>query len=187
MDFTKVFFLACQTGVLWDIRNALAAGVDPNGVDRGGHPALHLAARSGRLEAVKLLLDAGADIDAVNAKQQTALEVMIERRQMPTAQFLLVKGADARWPCVDGSPLLHRVAQWGEPILVPGLVRNGADVDETDQHGLTALQYAVRGSHVAVVKALLMCGANADVLAAEPLSGEVRAVVMGWRAKQMLE
>jgi uncharacterized protein len=60
-----------------------------------------------------------------------------------------------------GTPLSTAAAD-GETARVRKLAAGGADPDERDEHGLTAMIYAARSGHVEVMNALLDAGASPD-------------------------
>jgi ankyrin repeat protein len=54
-------------------RRALRDGADPNGRDKDGFTALHLAAQEYAVDVARLLLDSGAEVDAANVHGNTPL------------------------------------------------------------------------------------------------------------------
>lgn len=82
-------------------RKALEAGVDPNGRDSLGMPALWRAVGQGDRDIVGLLLDHGARVDAATAQGNTPLMLAAARGDRNMAIQLLEAGADTgarnRW------------------------------------------------------------------------------------------
>ncbi len=60
----------------------------------------------------------------------------------------------------ESMPPLHLACLIDAPQLAATLLENGADVNQADHHGNTALHYAVEGKSLALVRVL--AGANAD-------------------------
>ena len=63
------FVFAVANDRVAEVKSLLARGIDPNGVDRNGDPALVIAAREGYVATVEALLAARAK---VNARNRTA-------------------------------------------------------------------------------------------------------------------
>src|SRR5262249_8343534 len=61
------------------------------------------------------------------------------------------------------SPLFVAV-QFGDPDVTRALLASGADINEKDQDGLTALDWAVVANQTDVVKALLAAGASVNTV-----------------------
>ncbi|XP_077172741.1 ankyrin repeat domain-containing protein 61 [Paroedura picta] len=66
-------------------------------------------------------------------------------------------------PCV--SSILHECVRLHTLCLIPFLVHDGADVDETDPSGITALHAASRTLSREAIQMLLRCGANVNLAA----------------------
>ncbi|HEV8554383.1 MAG TPA: ankyrin repeat domain-containing protein [Casimicrobiaceae bacterium] len=78
---------------------------------------------------------------------------------VPVAQLLLQAGADASVVNNEGNTALMLAAKRGMPVLIPALVKAGADVNARSRDG-TSLGLAAEEGQTAVVRALL--DANAD-------------------------
>lgn len=65
-----------------------------------------------------------------------------------------------RWTDLN-SDLLDAARQ-GNTATVESLLRQGADVNATDDHGVTALMYAVVNGHTSTVRALIDAGADVN-------------------------
>jgi len=63
----------------------------------------------------------------------------------------------------SGTPLLHFVVRQQQPLLVAGLLRNGADPQQADSQGTTALHLAIRLRNQALVSLLLRYGASPNI------------------------
>jgi ankyrin repeat protein len=142
----------------------LRAGADPNAKDDEGMTALRQVAWTGKnqLAVTKRLIAAKADVNLVADDNWTPLiQVMYADPgvAVPVAQLLLQAGADASIVNNEGNTALMLAADRGMPVLIPALVKGGADVNARGRDG-TALGLAAEKGQANVVKALLE--ANAD-------------------------
>ena len=75
-------------------------------------------------------------------------------------RYLLDSGADVRYWCEDdGTRPLHQAALVGDTDILEVLLRAGANIDDEDREGATALHYAARRD---VVITLIAAGADVD-------------------------
>jgi len=104
---------------------------------------LMLAALKGYLPLVKQLVAHDAD---VNKTGWTPLHYAASSGQVAVIEFLLENSAyiDAESP--NGSTPLMMAAMYGSPEAVKVLIQAGADLNIKNQLGLSALDFAVRGS-----------------------------------------
>lgn len=168
----------------------VAHGVELSGVSEYGESGLRVLSRLGRFDGVRLLLDAGADksqlewtplmeavalgtLADVNAAlgQRIALEardrwsrtawlIALLTGDIAKATLLLARGADpnARGSC--GRPPLFYAIQGHHPDVLRWLLREGADVHQSDEFGSTALNEAVEEDDHECVEILLDAGAD---------------------------
>jgi ankyrin repeat protein len=81
---------------------------------------------------------------------------------VPVAQLLLQAGADAGIVNNEGNSALLLAAARDMPVLIPALVKAGADVNARGRDG-TALSVAAEKGQTAVAKALLEASADPDL------------------------
>ena len=129
----------------------LQAGADVNEKDENGFTALMLAAKDNSdPEMVRVLLDAGADISAQNSKGKTVLDLA---RLNPNPEVAIALGLAGEIPLVA-------VAEVGSPETITKLLQAGADVNEKDENGFTALMLAAKNGSVKTMQMLLQAGAD---------------------------
>ena len=130
-----------------------------------GQTALMFAARSGNVSTVKALLDAGADVDIIvaspHAGEFTPLSVAIHTdhpQRFEIARILIAAKAvvNPKAPFAI-SPLMHALE---DLEMVKLLIDNGADVNQKNFRGATALMGAAVGRDPAVVRFLIEKGAD---------------------------
>jgi ankyrin repeat protein len=158
------------------------AGADPNTKNPEAETPIMAAARSGKVDAAKVLVEAGAD---VNAKEsfggQSAIMWAAAESQPEMVKYLASKGADVNarglvrnWERkVITEPRPKDLNQGGfTPLLYAAregctecarqLVAAGADMNEQDPHGVTALNMALFNLHFAFAKYMVEAGADLD-------------------------
>jgi ankyrin repeat protein len=138
------------------VQRFLTAGADPNAITESGKTPLMYAAMYGHKAAIEALLNAGADPnlagDEDGEEGQTALM------------------------CIASSFFASNRAE-----VIRLLVDRGADPDQQDDQGQTALMIA--GENADSVKALLDAGANPDLRDAE---GNSAMMLGNWAIQQLL-
>lgn len=152
-----------------------------------------LADDDARREIARLLLDAGADPDASEAigpypaipvlhfaawKNQPLAEVLLARGANPNlgfgnclwrepgpmAELFLAHGADVNGREPSGQPLLNSRIHWNLPSVALWLLKNGADPNQADSSGNTALHEAAsRGINPKVVETILARGGKRNL------------------------
>jgi ankyrin repeat protein len=168
-----------------EVAALLAAGASPASSSADGLPALYVAALGGSAAIVTCLLDSGADIDAIAngtdlidrqryETSATALMGALRAGREEVALLLLERGASIdpidRFSRVDA---LFFAAESGLERAVESILRRGP-ARQTQLFGTTrtALDAAVEGGHVGIVRRLLAAGfrttSAADRIAAGP-------------------
>jgi len=145
----------------------LKAGADPNAKDESGMTALRQVAWTGKdpVNATKRLIAAKADVNLVADDNWTPLiQVMYADPgvAVPVAELLLQAGADASIVNNEGNSALMLAAARDIPVLIPALVKAGADVNARGRDG-TALGIAAEKGQTAVARALLEAKADPDL------------------------
>jgi ankyrin repeat protein len=170
------------------VRRLLAGGANPNAQLLLGETPLMVAARTGSPEVVRQLLESGAHVNARAARGQTALMWAVAQRHAAVVQVLLARGADVHarsdaWSQVmavsphshpeynraiphGGNTALMFAARVGDLSSAKALVESGANVNDVDAWGISALVLAVYSGFTDVAEFLLGQGADPNLSAA---------------------
>ena len=168
-----------RIAILEDLRPAhlkiaqiiLDAGADPNKTNAANITALYLAAHRGHDQLARLLIRAGADVSIATHpissayEPQSPLYIAAANHHTDVAKILLQHGADPnrRGSSSGHTPLIRASSQYESDAsveLVRALLEAGADVNETNFDGRTALHRAASLGNTEIVRALLDAGAN---------------------------
>lgn len=116
---------------------------DVNRLNAKGESPLMLAALKGQQDLAAQLIKRGAD---VNKTGWTALHYAASSAQLAIISLLIEHSAyiDAESP--NGTTPLMMAAMYGSPEAVKLLLQEGADPQQKNQQGLTALQFAQRAN-----------------------------------------
>lgn len=147
--------IATRWGYTWLVREALAMGADPNLKDNGGQTAMHIACMVGYPEIVNVLMLHGGDVHLPDNEGQTPahLAQLLE-------QEMVLKRLKAG-PSVPGGDSELLKAVWaGDLETVSSLIEAGADIEERDQDGNTALILAAKGGYNHIIQYLAEKGAH---------------------------
>ncbi|MCP5146161.1 MAG: ankyrin repeat domain-containing protein [Gammaproteobacteria bacterium] len=166
------------------IARLLKAGANPESPNADGQTALMVVARSSNVKAAELLLKHGADVNAVEKwRGQTALIWAAAQSQPDMVKLLLDHGADPnarsylktgdehrqitaerrlQWRPPGGLTALIYASREGCVACAKYLVEGGADIDQTDGEGVTALLAAVINMRFDTAKYLVEAGANVN-------------------------
>ena len=158
------------------LKSLLLAGGDANMLCRcSGHNALHIASSVGMCDVVMELIENGANCNNLTSSGKSALDLACENGNKRVIELLLKRGANTvsntstersipiGYSSYDSDqfamPLLCTAAKNGSETTVEMLLMHGADVNEADNQGNTALHLAT--SNV-VREMLLNAGANVN-------------------------
>lgn len=166
---SEEFIMRCGMGPTTLIETFLVAGADPNVIYDSEHSYTPLiaAATAGRIDIAKILLKAGARLDLIGADGRTVLDAASENcKHADMVKFLVDQGAragegslfKALWN-VEAHPLDCSHATIGD------LLQAGADPNQRDSKGMTALMVAADRADAETVHLLLQYKADVNVQA----------------------
>jgi ankyrin repeat protein len=118
---------------------------------------LQTAAERNNLPLVKLLLELGADLNGLCGEHGSTIHYVLRSKDKSTIRFFLDNGVKV----IDGEnqSSLHKALFYGIEILVPELLRKGAEVNQR-QGGRSALGQAFMNKDEETVQLLLQHGAS---------------------------
>ena len=144
-DGASPLWVATQLGHLDIVKQLLKHQANPNLADSRRYAPLHLAAMKGYIEIARMLLDAGAEPNALNEDGYAPLHLAVMNGHHGVTQLLLgTSGIETNAFSINGETPLHLAAR-GEQIDIIGLLlASGADFQEKDIQGDTALHTLCR-------------------------------------------
>jgi ankyrin repeat protein len=97
------------------------------------------------LEAIEMLVDAGIDIAEVNREGLGVLDVAIKHKRLDILKLCEARGIDLlESRRKSGVTPLILAASFSDMQIVTYLIERGADVNDRDNYGMTAADYAKR-------------------------------------------
>jgi ankyrin repeat protein len=119
-------------------------------------------------QVAEALLDHGAELNARDSTDNTALIMAAKNCSFRISAMLISRGADVTWINLQGRNVLIEAAAAGcAPIVDQLLHVSGIRVDQKDNQGSTALDYAAEeaqveggGPYSTIVTALTRAGAT---------------------------
>lgn len=158
---TMSLYQAVHQGDLNQLKRHLAWDTPIDQPDANGDLPLHVAADQGRYIITQLLLDHGADPNAFDQAGRTPIERALLAGRIQVAQLLLKEGAR-----LDPTELLYQIARHGpaDRDVIGFLVQQGAQINQPDAAGDTALHIAIQAKHRVVSKFLIAQGADVNAV-----------------------
>lgn len=164
------------------IKMLLKAGADPESPNADGQTALMILSRSNNVKAAEELIKAGANVNAREKWRDQTAVIWAAAQSQPEMLALLIKhGAKVnvrsrpndwkrmiseerryQWRPAGGLTALVYAAREGCQACVKELLDAGADIDDADDGGTTALLTAVINKHFDTAKYLVERGANVN-------------------------
>jgi hypothetical protein len=156
---------ACLNNDAEKISALMSRGADPNSKTEDGVTPLMIAAGRGHSKAIDLLLQAGANIDATAADGSTATSLATKRGHVYALNVLNYyrrrlgeSGLGESGPA--GTTQLMLACLRNDIQLAESLLKEGADVDLTNDTGDTALDFAAKRGATKIAELLLKQGAS---------------------------
>ncbi len=175
---------ACQNGSESMVGRLLTAGANPNAALLLGETPVMVAARSGSPAVVELLAAKGANVNARAARGQTALMWAVAQKHPEVVKVLIANGADIHARSDSRTEVMavppHGYLEYNRAIphgndtalmfaarvddlaSAKLLVAAGANVNDEDAWGVSAVVLAAHSGFTDVVEFLLEKGANAN-------------------------
>lgn len=160
----KDMFHAISQGDVGAFKKFLKAGFNVNSKSKTGTTLLYEASRAGKLDIVRELLTIdGIEIDSEDKYGDTALHQACSWGHLNVVEELLKNGAAINYKNKMGMAPLHEICVTGylshqekyRDKIVSELLKNGANVDCTDNAELTALDYAKKKNKATIVKLIV--------------------------------
>lgn len=131
-ELINKFFAAARDGLLDNLKNRIAKGVDINATDINGWSALHFSSVNGHLSCVQWLVEHGAEIDVINRQNGgTPLHFAASGGHLYCLKHLHENGADIFAKNSNGETALHLAACQGKLDCVQYLVKQKLDIHES--------------------------------------------------------
>lgn len=136
-------------------------------------------ARKGSLEEIEVFLKTNPNtIDVVNNNGFTPLILACYSGNNKVATHLIEKGCNINYKSEMGTALMAAVVR-GNTEMVNILLNHNADINSTDDNGVTALLFAVQFTNVEIVKILLNHKADKTLMDKEGKTAFEYAVLSG--------
>jgi ankyrin repeat protein len=148
------------------VKVLIAAGADVNTLNEDGQSALMLAARWYDEETVIMLIAAGASINIKDKKGQTPLMQACQTTSPINVELFIKAGADASVNAKDArgwTALMYAVPRAYASTDAKALIAAGANVNDANEDGQTALMLAAQTGSIEIIKTLLDAGAVASI------------------------
>ena len=142
--------------------------------------ALKSAASQNHFEALKAMLDHGVDVNQAGKDGSTALDTAIQRGATDTVRFLLERGADPNHKDAEGvTALMHAVERGDRDMIQAVAEKAGANINERNSKGETALMLAVLARSADLAKPLVDAGSDVNAADFEAITPLMSAAAAG--------
>lgn len=166
------------------VRLLLQYGANINSIDNEGYTALHYAVEKGSLTIAQMLIQGGAETNSINNKEETPVYLALKNNDIAMTELLIKNGGELDFtPPIDpimedylksrvsirnklyGLDFLQRtelmVAVYeGDYRTADLLIYKGADVNEQNEMGLSALMMSAGLGDIYITRLLLKKGAD---------------------------
>jgi len=160
VDDRTPLYWASERGHANVVKLLLDRKANPLLLDQDRRSPLHRAARYGHTDVVKILVEQGRiPVDVQDTLQETPLCWSVLNGHIDTTKILLSLGAKLEYLKRGNHSIFHEIAAKGEDEMIAFLTSKGYNVNEKDNEGRTALDYAAVGGKGTTVKVLLNKGA----------------------------
>jgi ankyrin repeat protein len=143
---------------------------------------LSRSAGRGDIEAVKYYLSKGHNVDQRDFKKRSALELAIILKRTEMIDLLIAEGANVNRQNKGGrTPLIWASMRFGSTEVINTLIDAGADPNGIDPIGQPALLYSVLYGKPDQTKALVLRGADPDMMMTRKWKASVLSVAIRYK------
>jgi len=167
INFCEYFLhQAVWNGDLEVFKTLLEAGFDKERKNTHGETSLIAACSLNKLDIVKLLVSSGADKEAKDKYNRTPLiTACAGYNKIEVVEFLLQSECDIHTRTLEGrTPFIYSAYCGAHLSIFKLLLKYGANKDDTDNTGKTALHYACLNNDSKLVEYLLNSGCKRDIV-----------------------
>ena len=160
-----MFRTAAQNQDIESIVLLLRYGVDPNNIDDQGFTPLYAVTQVAFFEGAKILLKAGANPNtSAGPASESAFCLAACENRIDLVRLFLANGGDANLVMEnDNTTLIQCMNKTVSPKLVELLLKSGANPNNKNGEGATALFQAILANRVDLVTVLLDNGADPNL------------------------
>ncbi len=177
--------IAVTNGYLKIVKQLITLKVNLNTADTLGNPPLHIAVKHDNTQMVETLLQQNVDYKIKNNKNQSAVDIALTRNNKKILSLfsdygIQIRKTKKRFSNVDqkslqeitkqtgslykGWPILSVTSLLGEVAMTRQLIKQGANIQQTDSSGFTALHRAASKGQNGTIKILLENGININAM-----------------------
>ncbi|XP_067653126.1 ankyrin-3-like [Haliotis asinina] len=154
----NILHWACRGGNVKIVNYVLKRNtLDINGKGHEEKTPLMLAASHGKNEVFNILMKTGADLSVIDENGHNILHSACRGGNVNIVSYILIQSSlDINSKCDDETtPVMHAAAQ-GKNEVFDILVKNGANLSDTDVDGSNILHWACRGGNAKIVNYILI-------------------------------
>ena len=160
LDNQTALHFAAKYGQLGVSQTLLALGANPNARDDKGQTPLHLAAENDYPDVVKLFLkmkqNNRAVLTAIDQNGFTCAHIAAMKGSLAVVKELMMIDKPmvihAKTKTMEATTL-HMAAAGGHKNIVKILLENGANPEDENAHGMSALHLGAKNGHVSILEA----------------------------------
>lgn len=144
--------------------HAIGGNLKQGKYDIANTSPLHLAAICGQAEIVDLILNAGLEVNAQDQFGNTALTYAAFFGHPKVFEKLIARNASPTIKTKANVSVLHSAAAYkGNDTIIEYLIKNGCNINEKSENGLTPLHWACSSGNLAAAKKLIELGADVRI------------------------